>query len=119
MTNRLADDRDAVAVLAQQVADRIDISASHIEKDFWVTEVLRCAVAAAADGGLEIVVKGGTSLSKAFRLSQRFSEDVDLLVVIPGSLGTGAADTKLKALVAGATTTTGLMPEAVPGATSK
>ena len=115
----LVDDQDAVAVLAQQVADRIGIPVSHIEKDFWVTEVLHGAVATAADGGLEVVFKGGTSLSKAFRLIQRFSEDVDLLVVIPGSLGTGAADTKLKLLVNGASAATGLRPEAVPAATSK
>lgn len=69
MTNRLVDDRDAVAVLAQQVADRIGIPVSHIEKDFWVTEVLRGAVAAAAVSGLEVVFKGGTSLSKEFRLT--------------------------------------------------
>jgi Nucleotidyl transferase AbiEii toxin, Type IV TA system len=119
VTNRLVDDQDAVAVLPQQVADRIGLPVSHIEKDFWVTEVLRGVVAAAADGGLEVVFKGGTSLSKAFRLIQRFSEDVDLLVVIPGSLGTGSADTKLKALVSGASAATGLTPETVPAATSK
>ena len=95
MSHRLVDDRDAVAVLAEQVADRTGIPASHIEKDFWVTEVLRGAAAVATASNLEIVFKGGTSLSKAFGLIERFSEDVDLLVVIPGSLGTGAADSKL------------------------
>ncbi len=73
MSHRLVDDRDAVAVLAEQVADRTGIPGSHIEKH------------------LEIVFKGGTGLSKAFGLIERFSEDVDLLVVIPGSLGTCAA----------------------------
>ena len=119
MSHRLVDDRDAVAVLAEQVADRTGIPASHIEKDFWVTEVLRGAVAVATASNLEIVFKGGTSLSKAFGLIEQFSEDVDLLVVIPGSLGTGAADSKLKALVGGAATATGLTPETVANATSK
>ena len=119
MSHRLVDDRDAVAVLAEQVADRTGIPASHIEKDFWVTEVLRGAVAVATASNLEIVFKGGTSLSKAFGLIERFSEDVDLLVVIPGSLGTGAADSKLKALVGGAATATGLTAETVANATSK
>ena len=91
MSHRLVDDRDAVAVLAEQVAERTGIPASHIEKDFWVTEVLRGAAAMATASNLEIVFKGGTSLSKAFGLIERFSEDVDLLGVIPGSLGTGAA----------------------------
>ena len=111
MTNRLVDDRDAVAALAQQLADQTGIPASHIEKDFWVTEVLRGAISAATADNIEIVFKGGTSLSKAFGLIHRFSEDVDILVVLPGSIGTGAADTKLKALVRGADVTTGLTAE--------
>lgn len=119
MTERLVDDREAVGVLAQQVADQTGIPATHIEKDFWVTEVLRGTVAAAITGNQEIVFKGGTSLSKAFGLIQRFSEDVDLLAIIPASLGTGAADTKLKSLIAGAAAATGLTPAAVPEATSK
>ena len=95
------------------------IPASHIEKDSWVTEVLRGAATMATARNLEIVFKGGTSLSKAFGLVERFSEDIDLLVVIPGSLGTGAADSKLKALVGGAATATGLTAETVANATSK
>ena len=73
----------------------------------------------ATASNLEIVFKGGTSLAKAFGLIERFSEDVDLLVIIPGSLGTGAADSKLKALVGGAATATGLTAETVANATSK
>ena len=119
MTNRLVDDRDAIAALAQQLADQTGFPASHIEKDFWVTEVLRGAIGAATADSIEIVFKGGTSLSKAFGLIRRFSEDVDILVVLPGSIGTGAADTKLKALVRGAEVTTGLTAEPVPNATSK
>ena len=105
MTIRLVDHRD---VLADQVADRIGIPASHIEKDFWVTEVLRGAIASATADKIEIVFKGGTSLSKAFALIQRFSEDVDILAVLPGSIETGATDTKVKALVRGAETSTGI-----------
>lgn len=119
MTERLVEDRDAVGVLAQQVSNQTGIPASHIEKDFWVTEVLRGAVAAATENDLEIVFKGGTSLSKAFGLIERFSEDVDLLVIIPGAFGTGAADTKLKAIVTGAAAATRLPSTAAPEATSK
>ena len=53
MSHRLVDDRDAVAVLAEQVAERTGIPASHIEKDFWVTEVLRGAAAMATASNLE------------------------------------------------------------------
>ena len=52
-----------------------------------------------------MVFKGGTSLSKAHRLIERFSEDVDLIVVLPDN-GKGARDTKLKEFVHAAEQTT-------------
>lgn len=69
------------------------IPAEYIEKDFWVTEALRSLSQPLVlqitgeqgqdPGSLEanIVFKGGTSLSKAFGLINRFSEDIDLFVV--------------------------------------
>ena len=52
-----------------------------VEKDYWVTHALWSL------SRMEIVFwfKGGTSLSKAFRVTNRFTEDLDL-VVLPGSL---------------------------------
>lgn len=50
------------------------------EKDYWATEVLR-ATTCPVEGCSEQVFKGGTSLSKGFGIIERFSEDVDLLVV--------------------------------------
>jgi hypothetical protein len=58
MADRLIEDPHAVAALAAHVSDAINIPAAHIEKDFWVTEVLRGAAAAAQ--GVEVVFKGGT-----------------------------------------------------------
>lgn len=74
MTEQLVHDPAVVAALSAQVAARTGFPLSHIEKDFWVTEVLRGVVGAA--NGVEIVFKGGTSLSEAFSLIERFSEDV-------------------------------------------
>ena len=118
MTEQLVHDPAAVAALSAQVALKTGIPLSHIEKDFWVTETLRGVVGAASAGGIEIVFKGGTSLSKAFSLIERFSEDVDVLAILPAALGKGARDTILKSLVNGAATATGLAPVAVPSATS-
>jgi Nucleotidyl transferase AbiEii toxin, Type IV TA system len=64
------------------------------------------------------VFKGGTSLSKAYRLIERFSEDVDVLVILP-SEGTGAKDRILKNLVTGAAEATAVQPEPVGAATTK
>lgn len=49
----------------------------HVEKDYWVTEVLRFCHAHLGDRAL---FKGGTSLSKGWGIIRRFSEDVDLAV---------------------------------------
>jgi hypothetical protein len=57
MTERLVEDAAAVRVLAQLVADQTSIPVAHVEKDFWVTEVLRGAVAAATDSGLDVVLR--------------------------------------------------------------
>ena len=51
-------------------------SAALLEKDVWVIWTLQALFAAPfAD---DLVFKGGTSLSKAYNVIQRFSEDVDL-----------------------------------------
>jgi hypothetical protein len=49
-----------------------------VEKDYWVTQVLR-ALSESHPGWF--VFKGGTSLSKGYGLIDRFSEDVDILVL--------------------------------------
>lgn len=47
-----------------------------IEKDVWVTAVLRALFALPYAENLSF--KGGTSLSKCYNLIERFSEDVDI-----------------------------------------
>jgi len=66
-----------------------------------------------------VVFKGGTSLSKSFSLIERFSEDVDVLVVLAPQETTGARDRILKGIVGGAATATGIEPAGVVNATSK
>ncbi len=48
-----------------------------VEKDYYVTEALRLI---AKDFGDVVIFKGGTSLSKGWKLIDRFSEDIDLYV---------------------------------------
>lgn len=59
-----------------RTADATGIAASIIEKDYYVTEFLRRMTSYQPD----MVFKGGTSLSKCYKLIQRFSEDIDLNV---------------------------------------
>jgi predicted nucleotidyltransferase component of viral defense system len=61
-----------------EAAARLGIAERHVEKDYWVTATLR-ALAERFDG--LYLFKGGTSLSKAYHLLERFSEDIDLPLV--------------------------------------
>lgn len=69
------------AVLRAAAADSPLKDEALVEKDYWVTHVLW----ALSRSGIALWFKGGTSLSKGFRITNRFSEDLDL-VVGPGSL---------------------------------
>ncbi len=108
MTWRLRDDPEALSVAAARIEEATGIPASHLEKDFWVTEVLRAVAAYAASESTTVVFKGGTSLSKAYRLIHRFSEDVDLIVVTPGE-SKGAAHRCLKSIATAVEDAIGVM----------
>ena len=49
-----------------------------VEKDWWVTAVLRALFA--LPYAKDLSFKGGTSLSKCYNLIERFSEDIDIAV---------------------------------------
>jgi predicted nucleotidyltransferase component of viral defense system len=51
----------------------------YIEKDYWVTLALRTIFT--SEIGSQAVFKGGTALSKCFHVIDRFSEDIDLVVL--------------------------------------
>ena len=65
-----------------------------------------------------LLFKGGTSLSKAFHLIERFSEDVDLLVVLPTG-SKGAQDRLLRRLIDEAAEACGLPVIGEPTGTTK
>ena len=93
---RLRENSDDLAALIARSSSARGIPQAFVEKDFWVTEVPR-SVSEPLDtlipSGVEldphVVFKGGTSLSRAYHLIQRFSEDIDILVE-PGSLVLGS-----------------------------
>ena len=60
-------------------SQHLRINEVFVEKDYWITLVLsQLSKSKSAD---KIVFKGGTSLSKAYNLINRFSEDVDIAVI--------------------------------------
>ena len=67
------------SALFAETAAKMKTMPAVAEKDFWVTWVLDRLFADAKLARL-LMFKGGTSLSKAYRLIERFSEDIDLIL---------------------------------------
>ncbi len=85
----LADDSVALRAVCERAADDTGVPYEIVEKDYWATRCLAAVTRAATPQG--VVFKGGTSLSKALHLIERYSEDVDLIVTLPEGLGTNAS----------------------------
>lgn len=67
--------KQAIAFTAQEMGI-LDI---YVEKDYWVTLALHTIFSHEVDK--ETVFKGGTALSKCYNMIERFSEDIDLVVL--------------------------------------
>jgi hypothetical protein len=63
-----------------ETANRLGTPLRNIEKDFWVCFVLDLLFNDKVNGEPRLLFKGGTSLSKAYDLISRFSEDIDITV---------------------------------------
>ncbi|MBK8632644.1 MAG: nucleotidyl transferase AbiEii/AbiGii toxin family protein [Saprospiraceae bacterium] len=84
-----------------EVAADINLPAAAIEKDWWVVRTLELVFTSSI--APHTVFKGGTSLSKAWNLIDRFSEDIDLAldrrflgIEKPDSEMTGSQVSKLR-----------------------
>ena len=78
----LHNDRKLFEQIIDKTNKKTKIAKSIVEKDYYVTMVLKCLAQSSLEpGGLKPVFKGGTSLSKCFRLIDRFSEDIDITFV--------------------------------------
>lgn len=61
-------------------AQHLGIAEIYVEKDYWVTFALKQIFTNANSRDIA-VFKGGTSLSKCFSIIDRFSEDIDMVVI--------------------------------------
>ena len=89
--------KDEKLQVIQQASVETGLPDSVIEKDWWVQQTL--AIIFEMELGQHLVFKGGTSLSKAWGLIERFSEDIDLAIdrcffgaEFEGDLGTKKRD---------------------------
>lgn len=88
-----AEDFNALILLASKKLGVLDL---HVEKDYWVTFALKNLSKSALRK--EVVFKGGTSLSKAHKLIHRFSEDIDLAVIVAKGAKSAAITRQIKAI---------------------
>lgn len=63
-----------------ETANRLGAPVGNVEKDFWVCWTLNALYYERPSGAPRLLFKGGTSLSKAYALIDRFSEDIDITV---------------------------------------
>lgn len=92
---KLHEDMEVLEELISFAADMFGLPEVYVEKDYWVTRALKHL--SESEYANEAVFKGGTSLSKAYRLLERFSEDIDLAVFSAG-LSSSQLKKKLKAI---------------------
>lgn len=82
--------RDAVSITAQEMG----LPEIYVEKDYWVTLALRRIFE--GDTAAYTVFKGGTALSKCFTYINRFSEDIDLVLMKEKGLSANQLKERLK-----------------------
>jgi predicted nucleotidyltransferase component of viral defense system len=101
--------------LIHYASDILEIDEAFIEKDYWITRSLqRMAQNANTE---KVVFKGGTSLAKAYQLTKRFSEDIDIAVIDADSFSGNQLKMLIKRL--SKDMAEGLEENVVPGVTSK
>ncbi|MDX9744304.1 MAG: nucleotidyl transferase AbiEii/AbiGii toxin family protein [Arcobacteraceae bacterium] len=88
-------DKETFNDLIETTASFLRIPAVFIEKDYWVTYILYKL--SKSDYKETAIFKGGTSLSKAYKIIERFSEDIDL-AVITDTLDGNAVKTLIKSI---------------------
>lgn len=93
---KLHEDEKLFRQAVQATADQLKIKDIYVEKDYWVTLALhRIFLSEAANFA---VFKGGTALSKCYGIIDRFSEDIDLVVLTDEKDSGGEIKRKLKSI---------------------
>ncbi len=84
--------KDAVTVTAQHMG----IPDVYVERDYWVTYALKTIFT--SECREFSVFKGGTALSKCYKIIERFSEDIDLVVLREEGESGNSLTRKLKSI---------------------
>ncbi len=101
------------AVLA--ASEFLGISPIYVEKDYWITRSLKLLAQNETAG--KAVFKGGSSLSKGYKIGNRFSEDIDIVVSDEDAVTGNQLKTLIKKIAKDITL--GMDEVVLPGVTSK
>jgi hypothetical protein len=82
--------RDAIQFTAQYM----QLQPEYIEKDYWVCYALQLIYSSEFKD--DVIFKGGTALSKCYQIIERFSEDIDLVLLREGNESGNQLKRKLK-----------------------
>ncbi|MBE6133558.1 MAG: nucleotidyl transferase AbiEii/AbiGii toxin family protein [Erysipelotrichaceae bacterium] len=92
---RLDNDYDSFHTLIIATSNQFNITNKYVEKDYWQTLLLK-QIFSKEKG---YIFKGGTCLSKCYKLINRFSEDLDISYSVPySSLGVNAKNSKFRGI---------------------
>ncbi len=72
-------DKERQRLIFNQAGAQLNLVEVAVEKDFWVCWTLE-KLFQLPQWGNNITFKGGTSLSKCWKLIDRFSEDIDIVI---------------------------------------
>lgn len=93
---KLHQDKKLFRQAVQFTSDQMQIPAIYVEKDYWVTYALFNIFNEKI--GSDTVFKGGTALSKCYNIIERFSEDIDLVVLRREGESNNKLTTKIKTI---------------------
>ena len=95
-------------------SDYLNIAPIYIEKDYWITKILQQL--SRTPMANSTVWKGGTSLSKGYKLIDRFSSDIDVAILVEKM-----SNNQIKSLISKVNKgmTDGIAETHIPGETSK
>ena len=74
----LHEDKKKFYSAIQMAAEALKIKPHFVEKDYWICRSLQQMVR--SDASHHAIFKGGTSLTKAYNIGARFSEDIDVAI---------------------------------------
>lgn len=107
---------DAIQAASRPKEDGgLGIKSIFIEKDYWICRAL--ALMAMNDKERRAIFKGGTSLTKAYGIGHRFSEDIDVAIADAWLLNGNQLKNLIKRI--SKAMTEGLQEVVLPGLTSK